>query len=74
MKDLVVVKIFNTRLEAQIAKGFLQANKITAFVTADDEASASPFPMAVDPSGVKLYVAEKDSKKADELLKKYNDK
>lgn len=37
MSDLVVVKSFQTRLEAEIAKGMLVSHGILAFITADDE-------------------------------------
>lgn len=74
MKDFVVVKSFNTRLEAQIAKSFLEVNGVKVFVTADDEGGANPFPMAVTSSGAKLYVTKKDAKKALELLKEAENK
>jgi len=70
MKNLVVVKIFTTRLEAQIAAGMLEANGIKAFVTADDEGGAYPYPMSPTTTGVKLFVAEKDYKKAVSLFNK----
>lgn len=70
MNKLVVIKTFTTRLEAQIAKSYLESNNIKAFVTADDEGGMSPFPMTPTTSGVKLFVANKDAKQAIELLKK----
>jgi hypothetical protein len=69
MKDLVVVKVFESRVEAEVAKGFLEVNDIPSFVTADDEGGMYPFPMSPTTSGVKLFVAEKDYKKASSLLK-----
>lgn len=68
MKNLLVVKIFTTRMEAQIAKGFLDAQDIDSFVTADDEGGAYPFPMSPSSTGVKLYVTQKDYEKAKALL------
>jgi hypothetical protein len=64
MNDLVLVKTFTTRLEAQIAKGALEAQKIKSLVTADDEGGASPYPMQPAATGVKLLVAVKDYKTA----------
>jgi hypothetical protein len=70
MHDPVVVKLFTTRLEADIAKSFLEANDIMAFVTADDRGGATPFPMQPTPTGVKLLVKYSDAEKARKLLDK----
>lgn len=62
MDDLVCVQIFNSRVEAEIAKGFLESNGISATISADD---------AGGDSGVRLLVAKKDEKKAKEVLNTY---
>lgn len=41
---MVVIQSYKTRIEAEIAKGFLQANNIAAEVTADDGGECMSFP------------------------------
>lgn len=55
-------------MEAEVAKGFLQANNINAIIEADDAGGMLPFPVAYV-SGVALRVSEKDLKKAQKVLK-----
>jgi hypothetical protein len=66
MKDLVSVKSFSNRLEADVAKGKLESENIVSFVTADDEGGMIPFQLGKD--GVQLFVKEEDLKKAQEIL------
>lgn len=70
MKDMIAVKTYNTRLEAQIVKGFLEANGIKSLVTGDDEGGMYPFPMQPNSTGVKVFVLKKDREEAVEILKK----
>ncbi len=67
MKDLVIIKTFTDRMEANIAKGFLEANGIPAFVKADDSGGAEPFPFANVP-GVDLVIRQEDYEKAKKLF------
>lgn len=68
MNDFIVIRAFNTRIEAEVAKGLLEANNIKAIISADDAGGAYPFPMMSSSRGVQLSVEEKDVKKAKELL------
>ena len=70
MNSLVTVKTFTSRLEAEVAKGYLEANAVKAFVTADDEGGMYPYPIAPTVSPVRLIVAKKDLKIAADLLAK----
>ncbi len=69
MEDLVVVKIFNTRIEAEIAKGLLEANKIDSIIQADDEGGMAPFPFKPTSMGIRLLIKQSDLQKAEKLLK-----
>lgn len=69
VSDLKNVKTYQTRSEAEVAKSLLDANNISAIVSADDEGGMAPFPLQVSPTGVKLMVSEKDFEKAAQLLK-----
>ena len=64
-----VVKTFNSRMEAEVEKGVLEANGITAVVSADDAGGAYPFPLSPNGSWVQLLVEEKDLEKALKILK-----
>lgn len=66
-KNFKVVKTFNSRLEAEIAKGKLEVNGILSFITADDARGMRPFPFQYT-AGVQLHVEEKNLKKALQLL------
>lgn len=70
MKGLVIIKVFNSRIEAQIAKGYLESNKISSYFTSDDEGGSNPF--LGKTIGIKLYIKEKDYNKASSLLNKIN--
>jgi hypothetical protein len=66
MSDLKILKIFGSRIEAEIAKGFLQSNDINSIIISDDAGSMYPAQDIV--SGVRLMVGEKDFRNAKELL------
>ena len=66
MSDLKVLKIFSSRIEAEIARGFLQSNDINSAIISDDAGSMYPAQDIV--SGVRLMVGEKDFRNAKELL------
>ncbi len=65
---LQIIKTFNSRFDAEIAKGLLEANNIQAVINADDEGGLYPFTFI---RGVTLSVSEKDGKKAKELIEIY---
>jgi hypothetical protein len=66
MSDLKIIKIFGSRIEAEIAKGFLQSNDINSIIISDDAGSMYPAQDIV--SGVRLMVGAKDFPGAKELL------
>lgn len=68
MKRFVTVVTFTTRVEAEVAKGFLESNGINASVVADDLGGTYPYPFQPTVIGVKLQVAKEDLKKAALLL------
>lgn len=68
MKDLVVVQTFNTRPEAEVVKGFLEANDIFAVIVADDEGGMAPFPLQPTAKGVQVLVKKGDFQKTKRLL------
>ena len=72
MGSLVVIAVCNTRIEAEIVKGKLEANDIPASITADDAGGMYSFPFQAGFSGVQILVAEKDIKRAKSILSKNN--
>lgn len=68
MQDMVTVKIFTSRFEAEIAKGVLSVSNIKSFITADDEGGAYPYPMSPSTTGVKLLVQKDNYELAISLL------
>jgi hypothetical protein len=68
MKNLVVVKTFNTRIEAELAKGLLAANNIQSIIISDDEGGTAPFPFQPNSKGVQLMVAKADLVAAKSML------
>ena len=69
MADLITLHTFNTREEAEVAKGFLGTHKVKAFVIDPSLAGISP---AVFLHGVELKVFQQDRQKASELLDQKN--
>jgi len=63
---MITVKIFNSRLEAEMAKGLLETAKINSFVSADDMGGLNPG-MATA-TGVKLQVSPQDFEEAKKIL------
>jgi hypothetical protein len=69
MHDFVTIKVFQTKMEAEIAKSFLASNSIESYILTDDVGSM--YPSTQNVSGVKLYVKKKDMQKANEMLMDY---
>jgi hypothetical protein len=67
MSNLVCVKTFPDRLQADMAKQLLEANGITASVSADDMGGMRP-DLAFTSGGVKLFVLDENADKALALL------
>ncbi|MBI2590494.1 MAG: hypothetical protein HYW33_01245 [Candidatus Blackburnbacteria bacterium] len=66
MAELVAVTSYPTRLEAEIAKGFLEVNGTTAEIEADDAGGVHQFPAYS--FGAQLKVSKKDLEKAKKIL------
>ena len=60
------VKIFSSRLEAELAKSYLKGNGITSFIFSDDAGQMYPSQQIVN--GVALAVEENDLEIAKKLL------
>lgn len=65
---MVTVKVCNTRIEAEIVRGKLESEGITAFISADDAGGMYAFPFQSGFSGVKVLVAVRDLHKAKTFL------
>lgn len=66
MKDPTIVKAFTERTEAEIARGFLEAEGIEAAIAADDLGSEGPGMTFGKP--IDLVVEASDVERARELL------
>lgn len=67
MDELPVVKVFNSRTEAEIAKSYLESFGIKAEILSDDAGQSIASLQSV--KGVKLLTRQKNLKKARELLR-----
>lgn len=68
--DLITVKTYNTRLEAQVDKGYLMSKGIQSNIVADDAGGIYTFPLQITTTGVQLKVYRNDFEKAKKLLSK----
>lgn len=68
MKQLIPVKTYNKRIEAEVAQGLLRSNGIKSLITADDAGGMYPFPFQPGFTGVTLLVDKKQMLKARQLL------
>jgi len=66
MENLKNLKTFSSRIDAEIAKGFLESNNIQSFIISDDAGSMYPSTDII--SGVKLFVSKKNFSAAKEML------
>ena len=66
MERLKVLKIFNSKIEAEIAKSFLASNNIESWIFADDAGNMYPSQDFVN--GVRLMVGKNDFATASMLL------
>jgi len=64
MKELI--KVFNSRIEAELAKGYLKSNGIDSYISSDDAGQMYPSQQLV--GGVSLLVASRDRETASQLL------
>jgi len=68
MNKMSIVKIFNSRVEAEIAKSYLRSFGIKAEIFSDDAGQNIASLQSV--RGVKLFTKEENLKKARKLLDK----
>ena len=70
MGNMICIKTYNSRLETNVDKRYLQSLGIEATIQADDAGGVCPFPFHNSPTGVLLLVKNDDLKKAKEELAK----
>ncbi len=68
MDKLETIKIFNSRIEAELARSYLESFGIKTKILSDDAGQSYPSLQSV--RGVKLLTSPKNLKKAKELLDK----
>jgi len=68
LENLTTLKIFNTRIEAEILKSLLESSCIKSWILSDD--AGSMYPAQASMYGVRLMVKDEDFKTASELLAK----
>ena len=64
--DLVVIRTFGTKLDAEVAKSALEAANLDAMIKADDAGGVQPGMWAGN--GVELLVRAEDAERATEIL------
>lgn len=64
--NLKLIKTFNSRIEAELIKSFLDANGIRSIIVSDD--AGEMYPSAQLYWGVNLFVAQKDYETAFNLI------
>ncbi|MBU0478608.1 DUF2007 domain-containing protein [bacterium] len=67
MADLICIKNYNNRIEAELAKSFLEDGDIEAIVSTDDCGGIYPS-LSLVTGGTRLLVKEEDAQKALEIL------
>ena len=71
MTDLVRIKTYQSRIEAELVKGFLESNGIKAMVSADDVGGMNPALLWAT-GGVRLLVKKNDIQKAIKVLESFH--
>ncbi len=66
MENLTTLKIFNTRIEAEVLRSLLESSGIKSCILSDD--AGSMYPSQASINGVRLMVRDEDFKTASELL------
>jgi len=62
MDEMIVIKVFGSETEAEIAKGRLESEGIAAMITKDDVGGM--YPSLQQTGGVKLLVRKEDADRA----------
>ncbi len=68
MENLATLKIFNSRIDAEVLKSMLESNGIKSWILSDD--AGSMYPAQTSMYGVRLMVRDEDFKTATDLLTK----
>ena len=67
MTKLICIKTYPTRVEAELARGYLEESGVRSIVSADD-AGGMHAPLMQATGGARLLVREEDKEKAHGLL------
>ena len=70
-EKIKLLKTFNSRIDAELAKSFLESNGIKSMVSADD--AGEMYPAASVYWGVKLFVNENNFEIADNLINDFGE-
>ena len=68
MENLTTLKIFNTRIEAEVLRSLLESSGIKSCILSDD--AGSMYPAQASINGVRLMVRDEDFKTVSGLLAK----
>jgi len=68
-EKIKLLKTFNSRIEAELAKSYLESNGIKSMISADD--AGEMYPAASVYWGVKLFVNENNFDLADNLINNF---
>ncbi len=68
MTDLICIKNYNNRTEAELVKSLLESSGIEAIISADDCGGMRPH-LLLGTNGTRLLVKEEDAQKALDVLK-----
>jgi hypothetical protein len=66
LENLITLKIFNNRIEAEVLRSLLESSGIKSWILSDD--AGSMYPSQASINGVRLMVRNEDFKTASELL------
>lgn len=66
MENLITLKIFNNRIEAEVLRSLLESSGIKSWILSDD--AGSMYPSQASINGVRLMIRDEDFKTASELL------
>ena len=66
MENLTTLKIFNTRIEAEVLRSLLESSGIKSWILSDD--AGSMYPSQASINGVRVMVRNEDFKTASGLL------
>ena len=66
MENLTTLKIFNSRIEAEVLRSLLESSGIKSWILSDD--AGSMYPSQASINGVRLMVRDEDFKTASGLL------